>query len=493
VGCLCLILAGAGIPAGTGQAQVQGSHLALEPYLGYVQWSPNVNLDNKLAYGGRIGFWPSAYVGLEGIYGFTRTKTTDGIRPWKDATTGSVDQDVHIYGGDVILRAVPSRPVSPFAFLGWQESRVQANSRWHSRTYLNGLQTGAGLFFRIQPRVAFRAEARDLLWKLDAPGMRNPSNGRSTNNLLYSLGLKFDLGGIVGVADDDQDGVSNKLDRCPGTPLGARVDSYGCPIDSDGDGVPDGIDQCADTPRGCGVDLRGCPSDTDGDGVCNGLDKCPDTAKGCTVDAQGCPIDSDGDNVCDGLDRCPNTATGCTVDAQGCPADADNDWVCDGLDRCPNTATGLVVDVTGCPIEVSSKETELLDTGTITTRDINFETAKWDLLPASRKVIDEIGAILVKWPELRIEIGGHTDSRGSDQYNLELSDKRANAVREYLLSKLPQVEPGQYTAKGYGESRPVASNDTVEGMALNRRVEFKVLNTEVLKKERERRQMLKKR
>jgi outer membrane protein OmpA-like peptidoglycan-associated protein len=148
------------------------------------------------------------------------------------------------------------------------------------------------------------------------------------------------------------------------------------------------------------------------------------------------------------------------------------------------------VDKDGCPIEISEKEIELLDTGKITVRNIHFETAKWNILPQSHAVLDEIGRILIQWPELRVEVGGHADSRGSEQYNLDLSEKRASAVLQYLVEKFPEIKREQYTAVGYGESQPVAPNTTVEGMAQNRRVEFKVLNTEVLKREVERRKQL---
>ncbi|MFN8549472.1 MAG: OmpA family protein, partial [Candidatus Eisenbacteria bacterium] len=237
---------------------------------------------------------------------------------------------------------------------------------------------------------------------------------------------------------------------------------------------------------------RGCPSDDDKDGIFDGLDQCPDTPEGAKVDGVGCPVDADLDGVYDGLDRCANTPTGAQVDLEGCPTDADHDGIWDGLDQCPNTPTNARVDAKGCPIEVSEKEVELLDTGKITVRNINFETGKWDLKPESMPVLDEIGAILLNWPELKIEIGGHTDARGSDKFNLELSGERANAVREYLLTRFPSIRAEQYSAKGYGEAMPLASNQTTEGMAKNRRVEFKVLNTDVLKKERERRRLLEK-
>ncbi len=107
-------------------------------------------------------------------------------------------------------------------------------------------------------------------------------------------------------------------------------------------------------------------------------------------------------------------------------------------------------------------------------------------------MLDDIGTILIQWPRLRIEVGGHCDARGSDAYNLDLSQKRAQAVLDYIEHKFPQIASAQYVAKGYGESVPVASNKTVEGMAKNRRVEFKVLNVEELTKERTRRHLLKK-
>jgi OOP family OmpA-OmpF porin len=212
------------------------------------------------------------------------------------------------------------------------------------------------------------------------------------------------------------------------------------------------------------------------------------------VDARGCPKDSDNDGVPDGIDQCADTPSGTVVDERGCPkiTDADNDGVPDDKDLCPFTPVNVRVDKDGCPIVLNEKETELLDKGRITERNIHFETAKWEILPESVPIMDELGNILIQWPRLRIEIGGHADWRGSDAYNLDLSNKRANAVLEYLVGKFPQITREQYSAKGYGESVPVATNKTDEGMAMNRRVEFKVLNTEELKKERERRRTLQK-
>src|SRR6185295_7218366 len=279
-----------------------------------------------------------------------------------------------------------------------------------------------------------------------------------SDDLTASVGLHWLLGGKP--KDTDLDGVREWLDECPGTPIGAKVDAKGCPKDSDGDGVLDGLDKCADTPKGCTVDKSGCPSDADQDGVCDGVDQCADTPKGASVDAKGCPSDADGDGVLDGLDQCADTPKGASVDAKGCPSDADGDGVWDGLDKCPDTSAGLKVDKDGCPIEYLEKETELLDTGMIRLQNVNFETGKATLLAESLPVLDVVGAILKKWPELKIEIGGHTDARGSNAANQKLSEARAQSVLSYLTQKYPELKAEQFAARGYGESRPVAPNTT---------------------------------
>ena len=160
--------------------------------------------------------------------------------------------------------------------------------------------------------------------------------------------LSWRFGNVRG-ADEDNDGVSNKIDQCAGTPAGAVVDTVGCPVDSDNDGVFDGLDQCAETPAGAVVDAAGCPSDADNDGVFDGIDQCAETPAGVVVDAAGCPVDSDKDGIADHLDKCPNTASGAPIDANGCPLDSDKDGVPDYLDQCANTQAGIPVDGKGCP------------------------------------------------------------------------------------------------------------------------------------------------
>ena len=268
--------------------------------------------------------------------------------------------------------------------------------------------------------------------------------------------------------DSDRDGVPDGIDTCPGTPASTKVDKQGCPVDSDGDGVTDDRDACPNTPAGTKVDGHGCPVDSDGDGVTDDRDGCPDTPAGARVDSKGCPIDSDGDGVFDGIDRCPGTPVYAHVDAKGCPLDGDGDGVPDGIDRCPTTPAGVTVNPDGCPKSAPLFQ-EARDT--LVLEGVHFETAKAVLTENSKTILEIVARSLADWPEVRVEIGGHTDARGSDKYNLDLSQRRAEAVRTYLIER--GVAPDRLTAHGYGEAKPIADNGTEAGRAKNRRVELK--------------------
>ena len=197
--------------------------------------------------------------------------------------------------------------------------------------------------------------------------------------------------------------------------------------------------------------------------------------------------DADLDGVRNWLDKEPNTPIGAKVDAQGRSMDSDGDGVPDGIDKCPNTPPGVKVDATGCPIEVSEKETELLDTGMIRLQDINFETGKAVIKPESFPALDDVAKVLIQYPMLTIEVGGHTDNTGTKAKNVALSEQRAKSVLGYLEQKYPLLDASHFTAVGYGPDVPVASNGTALGRAKNRRVEFRVTNKDVLKIEREKR------
>ena len=200
------------------------------------------------------------------------------------------------------------------------------------------------------------------------------------------------------------------------------------------------------------------PLDSDGDGVTDDLDQCPNTPQGVVVDEVGCPVDSDGDGVADYLDQCPDTPLGATVDEVGCPMDTDGDGVLDGIDQCPNTIKGALVDSVGCGYKLTGAQ-------------FGFDSA--EITADGSELLDEVADRMVnEFPEITVTVEGYTDSRGDENYNQGLSLRRADAAKQELVSN--GVAADRITTVGMGESNPVASNDTDEGRAANRRVVLKV-------------------
>ncbi len=195
--------------------------------------------------------------------------------------------------------------------------------------------------------------------------------------------------------------------------------------------------------------------DADKDGVIDSEDKCPATPAGVAVNSMGCPRDGDRDGVCDYRDKCPTTPAGAAVDATGCCKDTDRDGVPDYLDKCPKTPLGEKVDENGCWVFVGL-----------------FDTAKYDIKPEALQKIDDIVSGLTGNPALTLKIQGHTDNTGSHSFNQTLSENRARAIMNVLIEK--GVDPKRLSAEGFGGNQPVATNDTPEGRAKNRRVELKI-------------------
>jgi outer membrane protein OmpA-like peptidoglycan-associated protein len=265
--------------------------------------------------------------------------------------------------------------------------------------------------------------------------------------------------------DSDGDGVVDREDRCPNE--AGTADNGGCPApDSDGDGVPDATDKCPEEKGS--AENQGCPPppDTDGDGVPDANDKCPEE-KG-TEENQGCPAekDADGDGVPDATDRCPEEKG--TAENQGCPPapDSDGDGVPDATDRCPKEPG--VPGRQGCPEPAAppAKEAPL----SLADQKIVFPVGVSEIQGEEARKLDEIAALLKSRPAVSVRIEGHTDNTGPEELNRSLSQERANAVRAYLIQR--GIAGSRLEARGYGPSRPVASNDTPEGRSENRRVEF---------------------
>lgn len=263
--------------------------------------------------------------------------------------------------------------------------------------------------------------------------------------------------------DTDKDGIADLNDKCPNTPEGVLVDSVGCMLDFDMDGVPDNKDKCPNTPEGISVDSTGCPMDFDKDGVPDNMDKCPNTPAGVTVDSTGCPADSDKDGILDGQDKCPGTAPGTPVDSTGCVMDTDKDGVPDNMDKCPNTLQGVAVTEAGCPVN-KKEDLDQLKKG------IQFKTGSAKLTKKSYTTLNDIASLMRKFKSANLEVQGHTDNTGSEQTNQVLSQKRAQAVVDFLKKK--GIEEDRLRAVGYGSEMSIADNNTKEGREQNRRVEL---------------------
>lgn len=276
------------------------------------------------------------------------------------------------------------------------------------------------------------------------------------------------IGAAVGNQGDNDSGEGAAVGVAVGGLVGGAMGLILCKgeeLDSDGDGVPDSIDECPNTPIGAQVDAKGCPIDSDGDGVPDYLDRCPDTPKGVKVDEKGCPMDSDGDGVPDSMDECPNTPKGVKVDEKGCPMDSDRDGVADYLDKCPNTPRGTKVDANGCPL-VGEKLLIL--------QGINFAFDSAKISDDSEAILEVAVTTLKNNPKMKVKIEGHTDSTGTEEYNLGLSQRRADAVRDYLVTQ--GIASDRLQTAGKGEAVPLVSNETREGRTQNRRVEFVVIS-----------------
>ncbi|WP_445383722.1 OmpA family protein [Robiginitalea sp. IMCC43444] len=269
----------------------------------------------------------------------------------------------------------------------------------------------------------------------------------------HMAGVSIRFGGT----DTDGDGIYDKDDACPEV---AGLEAFnGCP-DSDGDGIEDSKDSC---PNQAGpAEMNGCP-DSDGDGVADKDDACPNEA-GLPALA-GCP-DADGDGVADKDDDCPSEA-GPAANG-GCPwPDTDGDGVLDKDDQCPDVA-GTVAN-NGCPEVTEEVQKQLNEYA----RTILFDTGKASLKTESVSVFVDIIKILNEYPNAKFTVEGHTDSVGSEKLNQQLSEKRANSVRDFLIKE--GIASDRLSAVGYGESRPIASNNTRAGRTQNRRVEINLV------------------
>lgn len=476
-------------------------------------YANELRVANEAAYGVRFGwYWRPAYE-WELQYRLTRAGDLQNENSTLIANPGvffSVPGRKFTFTSDsyavrfLINPRNVKRRFKPYAVFGYGITKYTEDPAFQNgeRGDLAGrlITIGGGVRLRLFPHLALRTEFTTEY---------EPTQIYHSENL--NLGLTWVWGGgggAGGSADSDGDGVVDLTDRCPDTPKGALVDSHngcpwdldqdgimegidkcaetphgwpvdpsGCPLDTDGDGVPDGSDACADTPKGAIANVEGCPTDHDGDAVWDGLDKCPDTPKGAVVDPMdsptaGCPHDADNDGVFDGVDGCPLTPPGATVDEKGCPHDSDGDKVLDGLDQCPDTPKAQKIDKEGCPrIRLDKPEPLIL-------QNVKFVEGI-ELWPGTDAWLQLLVDAMQYWTDVTVEVGVFTDNKGSAAANRNISQRRAEVVRGWLVQH--GVDAKRIVIKGYGAANFIAENDTEEGRDKNRRVEVKRVSGDLRK------------
>jgi outer membrane protein OmpA-like peptidoglycan-associated protein len=349
--------------------------------------------------------------------------------------------------------------------------------------YQSSASLGVGFQIRFAERVFLTLEERFVFPGIDiADGIEGKY---ADQMLMHTIGIGF---GLFSWKDSDGDLIPDKHDKCPETPKIAAVDERGCPVDTDADGVPDYIDHCVYVPGS--LNAHGC-IDSDGDAVADSIDRCPGYAgllifEGCPdtdgddvpdlddecpsqfglMALNGCP-DDDNDGISNAKDNCAGTPADVKVDTRGCPFDADGDGVSDYQDKCPEYAGAEANQ--GCP-EVKEEVKELFKKALT---GIKFETGKDIIRPESNALLDSVVAVMQLNALYRLRISGYTDNAGDSLKNVELSDRRAKSVKNYLVQK-GITEARILGAIGYGSAKPIADNSTKTGRAVNRRVEFEV-------------------
>lgn len=409
----------------------------------------------------------------------------------------------------------------PFIFAGLGVMRFKGDNYSEVQTALPA--AGAGLNYKISENVTLRYQNTFLLSNADDIDMREEDGNESY--LQTTIGLSTAL---AKVKDEDQDGVSDRNDKCPGTAPGTKVNKEGCPVDRDADGVLNEEDKCPDVAGK--VELAGCP-DSDNDGIIDSEDTCPNKAG--SKEMGGCP-DTDEDGIADNIDKCPNEAG--TAEREGCPEPVSVEEM--GMytyNKLPlKNGTLVIYDENGIPVDTVYTDengmfayTNLDPDKNYSIRPINFDgdedkidiylvdkdgnkthgTTKTDdgkfvfrkeskeeapkqtvisadllsnIMFSSNsssiniKYYKQLDALAkaAKEANVKIYVEGHADSSGPLDFNNRLADKRAERVKAYLVRK--GVKSDMIQAVGKGISEPVESNDTYEGRTKNRRVELEV-------------------
>ena len=387
--------------------------------------------------------WPSGVsVGLGGSY----AEPVDLDLPGTNRNRALREQR---YWAELRYQIQESRVVQPYAGIrgGWQFLRSANVSEADGSGVLGEILLGTEVW--ATDDFGFRVTAASSSFRLSGFLPDRTTAGQAWS---VEAGVQYFFGSTS--SDSDRDGVDDGRDACPGTPRGAEVDASGCLPDGDGDGLPDLRDACPDTPSGVEVDERGCARDEDADGVPNSLDQCAGTPAGQPVDEQGCIADTDGDGVADSLDACPETPSGTEVDARGCSPDGDGDGVPDGQDQCPETLREAEVNDAGC-----SDVQEGLRQGRLTVTGLPFRFRDVQVNMDLAEHLEQMGRELRRDQDLSLEIRVYTDTIGPTSYNQQMSQRLAEAARDFLLRNYPELARSRLDAVGMGEADPQGGGD----------------------------------
>jgi outer membrane protein OmpA-like peptidoglycan-associated protein len=340
------------------------------------------------------------------------------------------------------------------------------------------------LGFMLTAGCDFSLSAPSTAFTYTKPDVHSPQRITSGIEPRWRMFISIGWNGVLIDSDRDRDGILDRRDAC--VSVREDIDGYededGCPDpDNDRDGVPDSLDKCPKEPEDMDgfEDSDGCPEyDNDNDRIPDSTDSCTGVAEDYDgfEDSDGCPdYDNDADMVPDSVDKCMNIPEDIDGfrDDDGCPdVDNDQDGVADSLDKCPDqigppSNAGCAKNETG---EEKPKAREI-KRGRVILLGVRFPAGSPAINPASYLVLDEVVASLVDWPQVMIEIQGHTDRTGTEEEKLRLSQERAEAVREYLINR--GIAPHRLTAVGKGWSDPIADDRTAQGRSMNNRIELR--------------------
>ncbi|MDP2267854.1 MAG: OmpA family protein [Deltaproteobacteria bacterium] len=395
---LLLIFIAVFIMGSNGFAQIMAKTYSVSPFVGLYTFGQDYEgLKNKPVSGLRLGYNITKNWGIEGSFDLVKTEYRN------PALTSRTD--VLGYRIEALYYPHPEFRLTPYLAVGAGGRSLNYDHELMNDRNHAVLDYGAGLQYFLYSNLALRGDIRHLILLND-----------KINNLEYTLGATFYFGGpkpaaAPVVVDSDNDGVSDNYDKCPGTPIGVKVDQDGCPLDSDKDGVPDYLDKCPGTSAGVKVDQNGCP-----------------------------PPPPPVERVREVRAEAPAAAAVVVTSEQKKEA----------------AAAAVVAK-------------EMFEKGRATI-NVEFDFDKADIKPAYDKEIQKFADVMKNYPALQVVIEGHTDNTGKKAYNQKLSKKRANSVKSYLTKKFGIAE-SRLTAIGYGDSKPIDSNKTKAGRQNNRRVE----------------------